>query len=126
MTNDARTDGDSFDTDSTLSRCVSSSANTSTTSASLNTVRICAAELVSYTGIVTQPIAMIAMSRATHSQRVCAMIAIDSPGRAPQPIRPLAIAMTLSRNSTAVNDCQTPSASLYPTIEPSGLRSARP
>ena len=112
MTNEPRIDGVSLAMDSSLSRCASSSAKASTTSASLNTMRICAGELVSYTGTVTQPMDMMAMSRATHSQRVCAMIAMDSPARAPHPISPLAMATTLSRNSVAEKVCQMPLASL--------------
>ena len=68
---------------------------------------------------------MMAMSSAAHCHEVEEMIDTASPGMTPRAIRPLASAMTLSRNSAAVNERHEPVPSLYETSGSSGLRSAR-
>ena len=83
------------------------------------------AELVSYTGTVSAPMDMIAISRAVHSQRVRDTMATESPLLTPRPIRPLARSMTMSRNTWALYGCQVPSSPLYSIMAPSGSRLAR-
>ena len=49
----------------------------------------------------------------------------ESPGMMPWAIRPLAMAMTLSRNSVALNDAHSPCSFLYSTKESFGVRFTR-
>ena len=125
ITNTLRRVGTSLRTDSILSRCPSSSAMASVTLESLKIQLTWLAELVSYTGTVTAPMDIIAISSAIHSQRVRETIATESPLLTPSPIRPLARSMTMSRNTWALYGCQVPSSPLYSIMAPSGSRLAR-
>ena len=125
ITNTLRRVGTSLRTDSILSRCPSSSAMASVTLESLKIQLTWLAELVSYTGTVSAPMDIIAISSAVHSQRVRETMATESPLLTPSPIRPLARSMTMSRNTWALYWCQVPSSPLYSIMAPSGSRLAR-
>lgn len=125
ITNTLRRVGTSSRTDSILSRCPSSSAMASVTLESLKIQLTWLAELVSYTGTVSAPMDMIAISSAVHSQRVRETMATESPLLTPSPTRPLAKSMTMSRKTWALYGCQVPSSPLYSIMAPSGSRLAR-